>query len=680
MTIVAKGVALRWALIGALAAAAWAGPAARADEPSLSVHDRLVYRAAFKAASVDHWVEAKRLAGEGEDKLLAKVIDWMFLENQATAATFDATSAFIAQNPTWPMIDRMRARAEASMPDTMTPAQVRAWFETYPPLTATGDIRYGDALVAGGDMARGMALLRKAWIDGNLGEVQAEQFLKKDGRYLRPEDNLARLDRLLWDGQTAAAHAMERRVDSAHAALAEARIRLLNMAGGVDYALRRVPERLKDDPGLLYDRLRWNVRKNHDDEARAILAHAPADLGRPELWWQERQTEVHRALLSGFVTDALRLAEENGQAPGTPSYADAEWLAGWIALRQLHDPALALAHFRAMAQSVRYPVSLARASYWEARALDALGKSDDAVKDYTAAAQYGVTYYGQLAALRLGRDLRPTLPPPPVPAVYVREAFDGRQMVRVVIELGQLESDAVDSVQGDFIKRLAALSSSPDEAVLVGDLALQETRPDLAVRLARLNWHNEGPLAAFGYPLRSLPRSITPEAALVLAVIRQESAFDERAISRAGALGLMQLMPATARKIAAGLGLHFGAHLLTADPNYNIKVGSAYLASLLNAFGGNYVLALAAYNAGPSHVHQWIREEGDPRTAQVDAIDWIEMIPFDETRNYVQRVLEALQVYRARVPGAEAGNLATDMGNLKDAVAVSAPASAPDPP
>jgi soluble lytic murein transglycosylase len=648
---------------------AWAASAARADEPSLSVHDRLVYRAAFKAASVDHWTEAKTLASTAQDRLLAKAIDWMFLESSATAASFGDLAAFVAQNPDWPKIDRMRARAEETMPDTMAPHDVRAWFERDPPITASGEVRYGEALVAGGDAQKGIALLRKAWVESNLGERQAEQFLKKDRQYLRPEDNLARLDRLLWDGQTVAAHAMERRVDAAHAALAEARIRLLSMAGGVDYALRRVPENLKNDPGLLYDRLRWNVRKNHDDEARAILAHAPANLGRPELWWQERQTEVHRALLKGFVTDALHLAENNGQTPGTPSYADAEWLAGWIALSLMHDPKIALDHFLDMAQSVRYPVSRARAKYWEGRALDAMGKAETATQRYTEAAEFGVTYYGQLAALRLGRGMRPTLPAPPVPTVFVREAFDNQEMVHVVRELGQVGADEADNVEADFIKRLAALATSPDAAVLVGDLAIEVTRPDLAVRLARLTWHNEGPLAAFGYPVRNLPRSVTPEAALVLAVIRQESAFDERAISRAGALGLMQLMPSTARRIAAELGLHFGANLLTADPEYNIKVGSAYLASMLNEFGGNYVLALAAYNAGPSRVHQWIREEGDPRTAQVDAIDWIEMIPFDETRNYVQRVLEGLQVYRARVPGAEAGNLSTDMGNLKDAAA-----------
>lgn len=641
------------------ASVAWA-ISALADSPTLSAHDIQAYKAAFRAADNNHWNEAKAETARAQDKLLAKVIDWLYLVRPSTDAGFDTIAAFITQNPDWPKPGALRERAEDAMPDDMPPSRVREWFERYPPVSATGKIRYAEALLATSEEQKGLAFLRRAWIEGNLGGLQARLFLKKHRHQLRPQDNVARLDRLLWDGQASAARAMMRQVDLGHAAVGEARLRLQAMAGGVEYALRHVPANLKDDPGLLFDRLRWRRHKGKDDSAREILEHPPANLVRPALWWQERAIQVHHALLDGNITEALRLAEHHDQQPGSVSYADAEWLSGWIALRQLHEPTLAFKHFSNMAAAVRYPVSRSRAQYWEARALEAIGKSKEANETYGLAAHYVMTYYGQLATLRLDPASRPTLPSPPTPAVYQREAFDGRELVRIVRELGWIGEDDLKEA---FIRRLADLSSSPEEAELVAELAVEQTRPDLAVRLARLTWHNEMPLTVHGYPLRKLPSSVLAEGALILAIIRQESAFDERAVSRAGALGLMQLMPETARKIARWLGLSFAANKLTADPDYNVRVGSAYLSQLLDDFGGNYVLALAAYNAGPARVRQWTREQGDPRSPQVDVIDWIEMIPYDETRNYVQRVLEALQIYRERLPGTRIGlNLEKDMG------------------
>jgi soluble lytic murein transglycosylase len=634
--------------------------AARAEPHPLRDHDVEAYKAAFKSANSNHWSEAKAEAARATDKILAKVIDWLYVVRATTDASFDTIAAFLERNPDWPKPEAVREHAEDAMPDDMPPGRVRRYFERFPPRSATGRIRYAEALLATGEERKGLELLRQAWINGNLGEKQAQIFLKKHRHQLRPEDNVARLDRLLWDGQERAAHAMLRRVDKGHAALGLARLQLQAMGGGVDYAIRRVPRELLSDPGLQFDRLRWRRRKGLDDEARAILMHPPADLVRPELWWQERAIQVHHAIAQGYVTDALRLAEHHGQKPGTSAYADAEWLAGWIALRQLREPALAFKHFANMTNAVRYPISRARGAYWEARALNAMGKTKEASADYAAAARYDTTYYGQLAALRLDPTSRPTLPPALHPTADQRDAFNAREMVRVVRALGQLGEEDLKEV---FIKRLGVLARTPEDAELVADLAIEQTRPDLAVRLARQTWHSEMPLTAHGYPVRPLPSAISAEGALVLAVIRQESAFDIRAVSSAGALGLMQLMPATAKKTANGLGISYATNRLTEDPDYNVRVGSAYLAKLLDDFGGNYVLALAAYNAGPSRVHQWMHDNGDPRSPQVDMIDWIEMIPFDETRNYVQRVLEALQIYRGRLDGKKVElGLEQDMG------------------
>ncbi len=644
------------ALVGLSGAAANAAP-----PPALTAQDLQTYRAAFRAAHQDHWSEALALASKASDKTLAKVLQWEALVRPGSDPSFDEIATFITNNPDWPSQNALRQRAEDAITDATPPTRVRSWFETHPPLSTTGKIRDAEALLALGQREKGLELLRQTWIEGNFGERQELIFLFKHHQDLRPQDNVARLDRLLWDGQIAAAHAMERRVDAGHAALAEARIKLMGMTPGVEWALRRVPASLAADPGLLFDRLRWRRRKGMDEEARAILMHPPANLVRPELWWEERAIEVHRALAQGYITEALRLAEHHDQNLGTASYADAEWLSGWIALRLLREPERALKHFRNMAEVVRYPISRSRAQYWEARALAAMGKTQEAHDAYAAAAQYGTTYYGQLSALRLDPASQPTLPPAPHVAVYMREAFNDKELVRAVHELGQIgERD----LEEHFIKRLAVLAKTPEEAELVADLAVAEMRPDLAVRLARQTWHGEMPLTAHGYPVRPIPATVSAEGALVLSVIRQESAFDVKAVSRAGALGLMQLMPATARRTASELGVRFANDRLLDDPGYNIELGSAYLGHLLDAFGGNYVLALAAYNAGPANVHQWMHDNGDPRSVEVDPIDWIEMIPFSETRNYVQRVLEALQVYREQLAGSRSRALARAGFNL----------------
>jgi soluble lytic murein transglycosylase len=630
-----------------LMAAGWAGAAAA--EARLSIQDTGFYRSAFKAAHTGKWAVALSTAAHAHDPALAKVLRWYYLDQSGSGASYDEIESFIERSPDWPGPKTLQERAEEALPDDMAPAAVRAIFERTPPVSPDGKIRYAEALlasVAPADQAAGLDLLRKTWVEGNFGDRQELIFLFKHRAQLRPEDDTARLDRLLWDGQLKEARSSEHRVDADHAALAEARIKLQNMEIGAEATADAVPPSLQNNAGLSFDRLRFYQRATMDEQARQILFHAPADLVRPDAWWQQRATAVRRAFGKGYYSEALRLAENHGQAIGTPGYADAEWLAGWIQLRLFKEVPSALRHFEAMAHSVQYPASKARGDYWIGRAEAESGNSRAAQDAYQAAAHYSATYYGQLAALRLDPEARPILPPTPAVSPVQRATFEGTDMVRAVHELGQIGEDDLQEV---FIKRLGALAHSPEEGELVADLAAKSGRPDIAVRLARQTWHGELALVAHGYPMHSLPSSLAAESALVLAIIRQESAFEVKAVSHAGALGLMQLLPTTARKTAAALRMKFNNAKLTHDPDYNIRLGSIYLSQLINDFDGDYALAVAAYNAGPSRVRDWIRDNGDPRTQAADVIDWIEMIPFEETRNYVQRVIEGLNVYRARL-------------------------------
>lgn len=618
-------------------------PASAAD---LSKPDERIYREAFAAAAEGKWSYAHGLASKAKDETLAKALTWLDMSQPDSSQSFETRAAFIEENPDWPNGDTFRQYAEESMDDSTSDSAVIAWFQFHDPITAHGRVRYGEALARTGEADKSREVLRKAWIEGNFALSEEHTFLSRHKNVLRPEDNIARLDRLLWDGHYDAAHRMLGRVDRGHQALAEARRRLHEMEGAVDWAMRRVPPELQRDPGILYDRLRWRRRKDMDEAARDILEHPPADLVRPEAWWVERAVIARRELAAGNISVAYRLASHHGLMGG-PALPEAEWLAGWIALRFLQEPATAFKHFSRAFEAAKYPISQARGAYWAGRAAELMKDKPGLAEEwYGRAAAYATTYHGELAAHRLNpkKGIAPPADPQPAPEDSAR--FEQRELVAVVRQLGQIgEEERIRP----FVMRLLELAQDPGEVGLVGQLALDESRPDIAVSVAKRAIRTGVVLINSGYPIPHQPEGDEPEAALLLAMMRQESAFDTLAESSAGARGLMQLMPATAKQMAKTLGVNFSHKRLHSDPEYNVKLGAAYLADLLRRFDGSYLLAVAAYNAGPARLHAWMKENGDPRTKEVDAIDWVEMIPFTETRDYVQRVLESLQIYRFRL-------------------------------
>ena len=635
-------------LAAAFVAAVPAMAAAHDDEAEAGrMH---AYRAAFAAIEKENWGAARRHAKRGDLPLADKVLLWYELRRSGSDANFADIARFLGENPDWPGQRELRRRAEAALVAEADDAIALAWYGERPPLTVEGRIRYADALLRGGREEDGVRILRQAWVEGNFGSRQEKSFRKRYAQYLRPEDDLARLDRLVWEGRLHPARRIMPHVDRGYRALAHARLTLRAMKPGVDRAIDLVPDALGSDPGLIYERLRWRREKGRPEQARALLWDRPAELTRLHLWWTERATQVRAALAMGHVSDAYRLASGHWQSAGA-GYAEAEWLAGWIALRFLDDVEVALGHFGRMYAAVTTPVSRARGAYWTARAAEALDRDEEARAAYQAAAAHVSTYYGQLAAVRLGLGAPDFADAPPPPGADARGAFEAKEMVGIVRLLGSLEAQ---SLIDPFVLQLDAIAATAGERTLIAVLAAEVGRPDLAVRIARRARRNGVLLAVTGYPIIDVPED-GPEQALALAVIRQESAFDPGAVSPSGARGLMQLMPATARYVAKAMGIRYSARKLLADPGYNLTLGTAYLDRLLGNYDGSYVLALAAYNAGPGRLKGWMGALGDPRDSAVDVIDWVETIPIDETRNYVQRVLEGLQVYRWRLAQADDG-------------------------
>ena len=629
-----------------------------ANASPLDIRDLAILSKAFDAIDHGKWSDIKALEAKAKDPLARKLIQWGRLSSFTGPAEFAELAAFLYANPQWPRVGRIAAKAEARLSAEATDDEVLKWFTGRRPQTALGKARYAVALLNRGDRddeARATAMLRDAWITGDFSKADEKHFMGRHAKRIRTSDHIARLDRLLWDGRYWAVRRHLWRVPKAYQKLGLARIALRRQMGNVDALVAQVPDNLQRDPGLIYERLRWR-RKKGKDSALDLVRYLPGDQPHPELWWQERSTLVRRALRQGYITDAYRIARNHGLSEGA-DYAEAEWLAGWVALRFLNEPKVALQHFQRMHARVNYPISLSRSAYWIARSYQDMKRPRRAAEWFAEAARHPTTYYGQLSLSRVDPAAVLRLPDEPEPDSDLVRQFRSHELTRAFRALAAAGAD--DSLRVMLETLLERADENPGWRLLAADLAAEVERRDLAVSVAKLSLRDGQMLASHGYPAITLPRLPakwnlpTLETALVLGMIRQESAFRVNAVSRARAQGLMQIMPATAKVVATRQGLRFSKTRLVTDTRYNLTLGQSYLAGLLTEFNGSYVLSIAGYNAGPHRVRRWLKENGDPRQKDVDAVDWVELIPFDETRDYVQRVMENLHVYRSRLSGPE---------------------------
>jgi soluble lytic murein transglycosylase len=639
-------------------------------KPLLSPADRDLYKDAFARGVDGKWAEAMKIAAGAKEKLPAKLL--RVLELGAGGGDLAAIQQFMAANPDWPYLGALRQRAEEAMAAQPDPVALD-WFAKYPPQTTKGDTALAEALRRAGKEAEADGLIRDAWIFANLDAREERLFFDRYRRVLRDEDHVARLDRLLWDSQVPAAQRMMQRVDERHRLLAQARIRMIRLQGGLDAAIARVPEDLRNDPGLVYERLRYRRRKGDFEGARDLLLNLPHDLRRPAEWWTELSYVIRRTLDAGDVSLAYRIAKDHKQDSGA-SRAEAEFLAGWISLRFLRDAAEAREHFKTLFDNVRFPVSQARGAYWLGRAAEAAGDRAEAEKWYRDGGRHLTTFYGQLAARRANLDVT-SLPPEPQPSKEQADAFDRAELPRLVRMMAEIgERERVNAI----FRHMSAVAREPHEHALIALLATRMDLPDQAVRAARRAERAGAPLTVLGYPMLP-PAKAAPgdqlQPALVHALIRQESGFDREAISRAGARGLMQLMPETARLVAKDINVSYQPHMLTEDPAFNMLLGRVYLHRMIEEMGG-IPAALAAYNAGPARAKRWMRSNGDPRQDEDTLVDWIELIPIAETRDYVQRVLEGEFVYRLRAAMPAAPPTEAPLAPAETASAATAPPAA----
>ncbi len=598
------------------------------------------------AVRADEWADARALARPA-GQLVEDIVTWRFL--RADQGNFDQVRDFLARNPGWPAHDQVRARGEATLPADADPQTVLDYFAEARPATGSGAVRLTRAFAALGRTGDAQAQAVLTWRTMALSAPDHAYLLDHYGPLLAAH-HVARLDALLWQDATDSARLMLDLVPRGWRALAVARMALRAQEPGVDALIAAVPADLARDAGLAWERFNWRIEKNRGDDAIALMDErsiSVESLGRPDRWANWRRIFARRMMRDGQSELAYRLAANHFLTEGA-DYADLEWLAGYVALRQLAEPELALAHFRRLGAAVETPISLGRAGYWEGRALEALGRTAEAQAAFARGGQHQTSFYGQLAAERAGLPMDPALTGATDRPGPQGRAFDGGSTFQAALLFAQAGERPL---AGWFLSHLAEGMGPADQARLA-DLALELDEPYLALRVAKVAAEQGTilPRAYFPVPPITTSENTVPRE-LVLAIARRESEFNPAAASGAGALGLMQLMPATAQSMAERMELTFSDDALLTDATYNATLGTAYLARLIDEFGPNPVLVAVAYNAGPSRARAWISDRGDPRSAGVNVVDWIEMIPFRETRNYVMRVTESLAVYRARLDG-----------------------------
>jgi len=595
--------------------------------------------------------KATGVAAAISDPAARKLVEWIILRSDGNGTGSGRYLAFIAANPSWPNLALFRRRAEAMLwVENVKPAQVLSFFDGSPPQSGMGRLVLARALLAQGDKEGASALVREAWRSDPLSAEVEKQVLERHADFLSRADHKARMEKRLFALDNEAAMRAARRLGGADVAIAQARIALNRKAGNANKLLDAVPADARNDPGYLFAQVHVLRHADKFADATRVMLSAPRDLAQihdPEEWWVERRIMARKLLDLGDARSAYRVVADAAEPTKPNSRVERHFMAGWIALRFLDDPAAAATHFARIPDVSSHPTSQARSHYWLGRVAEALQRPDQARVEYQAAATASAAYYGQLARARLGLGALALAAAPATPDK--RAEAERTELVRALEILYALNERAL------AIPLMAGIGETHDDVgtlSALGELAEQRGDARGMLQLGKAALARGLPLDYYAFPAVGVPRysPIGPgiDNAMLFAIIRQESAFDPADWSSAQAMGLMQVTPEAGRDTCKRFGCSYDVKRLRTDSPYNLQVGAAELGGLIQDYRSNLILVFAGYNAGRGRVQEWIARFGDPRDPKVDPIDWVERIPFMETRNYVQRVMENLQVYRTR--------------------------------
>ena len=628
-----------------------AGPAEAPLLPAPSANDVEWVRTGVAAAHAGNLEQMRTAIASVTHPTARKLLEYLAADNMGARMTFAEIDRARRDLDAWPHQSNRQMWAERGLEASgLSPQQIADWFKVEP-ATPEGAMALAMAYQQLGRTDDLKALVQHFWRDRSFDADAQRLFLVRFGSLLTAEDHIRRTDALLYQPKTAALEAMLGMIPDEWRKVADARIALREGARDADALYAEVPAEHQHDPGLAVARARWLYDRERGPEALPLIADFPKDPPEDASsgFWLLRRQLVNVAVKLGDYAAAHKAVDAHGLKAG-PDAADAEFLGGWLALTKLHDAEDAEKHFARLEMIGASPITISRALYWRGRAMEALGDPIAAQTYYGRGARYYTTFYGQLAAAKSGMT-EIDLGKDPVPTSEDRAKFQANELVTAARLLH--EAGARDLYRSMLVAADEGLPRLVDIAQLI-DMAEDSNQGDLTMRLARLAAQRGLVLPERGYPVRRSPESSSVETAFTLGIIRQESGFDANIKSSVGARGMMQLMPSTAKILAKRAGVRRFRDKMLDDADFNMRLGSSYLGGLVGEFDGSYIMAAAAYNAGPGRPSQWMTSCGDPRSASVDPVDYIECIPIGETRNYVMRVLENVEVYRARLNGGRA--------------------------
>lgn len=614
---------------------------------SVSKNDISIFKKSISYVNKKKFKKAISTASKAEDPLVTDAIKWLLYQRPYAENNYADIANFINKNADWPRLRSLRNVAEKSLKPTTEPSNIINFFANKPPITGHAMFLLAKAKLAQNiDTESAPSLLKKAWVQGDFSYSNEQEFINKYGQYLAKNDHIKRVDRLLWEGKISTAKRLFKHIDRAHIRVFSARIRLMTNRKGIDSAIRKVPKNLRNDPGFLYERIKWHDRRKNRKRVYEYIKKVTTTMPYQEKWWKIKKFLVRDFIDKKQYKRAYDLASSHGNL-SNKDYAEAEWLAGWLSLRFLDNPQKSYKHFYNMYHKVSFPVSRARGAYWAGRAAEANQNTDISNGWYKLSAKHPTTFYGQLASLKISSGKKIKLPAMPVASRLEKFKYRKNELLGAAYLFALIDRSKTAE---KFVTHAIKQAKTDDALTIVSAFGRSIGREDLSVIASKHALRKGVILSDYGWPNVDYVAGTRLEMPLILSIIRQESRFNPKARSSANAMGMMQIIPSTAKLSARAAKVRYRKSKLMSDPEYNIRLGSTYLSGLVERLDGSYILAVASYNAGPTNAKRWIKKYGDPRkfSDSNKVIDWIESVPFAETRNYIQRVMENLQVYRLK--------------------------------
>ncbi len=613
---------------------------------SLSKNAEHIFELSLKSGNKKKWAKSIKGIEKINDKVARKIIIWRWLIANDGQSSKKELENFFKNNKKWPKINKIKAKIE-SKKEANNLKNTLNWFQEYPPITPIAKIKLSEVLINNQFTEEGNWLLKETWVANSFSYSEEKYILKKYKNLITYKEHAQRLENLIWNKKWGNANRQLKRVSKDIKYLSIAKINLSRRRGNVDQSINNIPKNLINEESLIYERIKWRRKARLENTSLELLLSYKGNYSYPKKWWREINYHTRKQISYKNYQTAINILKKYNSS--SESYlSESQWLAGWLSLTFNKDSESAYKNFSKMFLEVKTPISKARASYWAGKASDNLGNSNSEKIWYERAAAYPATFYGQLALKELNKQLY-------LPSQTLKindelfENYKKNELVRALVLLLQMNEKKLAKI---FAMHLVSQSKNTADILMLSKILNDFDKISLSIFAGKKAIYQNIYIPSLNFPVPKeklmalIVKNTVIPVPVTLAICRQESAFDTKAKSRVGARGLMQLMPRTARVTAKKNNYKYKRSYLTSRPSYNIKIGSFYFKEMLDKFNGSYVLALAAYNAGPSRVNKWLKTYGDPRNNQIDPVTWMELIPISETRNYVQRVIEGIYMYR----------------------------------